>query len=113
MGLWLFVRQENDARQVVSLTAVVIATGYVSEDPFRIRGIRRKSVLLLFSASVCGDKIEYLIIRLLSFAAVASTFPFSSKWTNVTNLNELPPTRNGLLLRYPVSIATAVNETTW
>ncbi|GBO13236.1 hypothetical protein AVEN_261295-1 [Araneus ventricosus] len=42
-GCLLSVRQKNSARQVVLLTAVAIATGYVREDPFRIGGIRQKS----------------------------------------------------------------------
>ncbi|GBM68628.1 hypothetical protein AVEN_124559-1 [Araneus ventricosus] len=39
---YCFVRHENSVRQVVQLTAVAIATGYVREDPFLTGGIRRK-----------------------------------------------------------------------
>ncbi|GBM25377.1 hypothetical protein AVEN_12312-1 [Araneus ventricosus] len=39
----LSVLSESSTRQVVSLTAVAIATGYAREDPFRIGGIRRKA----------------------------------------------------------------------
>ncbi|GBN41721.1 hypothetical protein AVEN_129952-1 [Araneus ventricosus] len=70
----LSVRLENSALQVVSLTAVAIATGYVREDPFRIRGIRRKSgFYFILGASLWLQK-EYII-------------------------RELLPTENGLLLR--------------
>ncbi|GBN19391.1 hypothetical protein AVEN_17258-1 [Araneus ventricosus] len=84
-------RQENSVRQVVWLRAVAIATGYITEDPFQIGGIRQKSEFFF--------KFLAHLIRLLGFAAVARSFSFGDKCANVTNLNERLPTRNGFLLR--------------
>ncbi|GBM72392.1 hypothetical protein AVEN_178063-1 [Araneus ventricosus] len=56
--VWLKIRFNqritmNSARQVVSLMAVAIETGYVREDPFRIGGIRRMSKFyFIFGASL-------------------------------------------------------------
>ncbi|GBM93904.1 hypothetical protein AVEN_80812-1 [Araneus ventricosus] len=62
-------------RQVVSLTAVAIATGYFREDPFRIGGIRRKSGFYY----ILGSSLRWsFIIRLLGFAAVVHSFPFGA-----------------------------------
>ncbi|GBN81636.1 hypothetical protein AVEN_110750-1 [Araneus ventricosus] len=66
------------------------------EDPFRIGGIRRK---LGFYFILGASLRRLLIIRLLDFAAVASSSPFGTKCANETNLNERLPTRNGFLLR--------------
>ncbi|GBM67955.1 hypothetical protein AVEN_150005-1 [Araneus ventricosus] len=53
---------------------------------------------ILFLESVSGG-----------FPAVACSFPFWAEGANITILNEHLPTRNGFLLRQPVSMATAVN----
>ncbi|GBO14200.1 hypothetical protein AVEN_86776-1 [Araneus ventricosus] len=72
----LSVSHKHSLRQVVSLTAVAVTTGYVREAPFRIGGTRRISgVCFILSTSF---RLQ-LISRLLGFAAVTCSFPFEAK----------------------------------
>ncbi|GBM50535.1 hypothetical protein AVEN_191543-1 [Araneus ventricosus] len=67
--------------------------GYVRDDAFRIGGSRRKSRFNFILGIILWPEKKYLIVYLLGFAAFAPFFPFGDKCANVTNLNELLPSR--------------------